>query len=91
MQQPEHTPYDASVLRWLVASQSDERVEYLVQLVPPECQCRYWVCEVAPKLKRNEKPRQMCAHYREADRRFSEYAKWAFYQYEKNKKQNETT
>lgn len=88
MKQPEHEPYDSSVLRWLIPSNSDSRSSYLVQIEPPECQCRYWNCEVGPKLHRGETPRQMCAHYVEAERRFLAYAKWAFWNFEEKKKQN---
>lgn len=91
MQKPEHDPYDSSCLRWVIPSKSEDGADYLVQIEPPSCQCRWWVCEVGPKLERGLKPRQLCSHYEEADKRFKECAKWIFSEMDKNKKQNETT
>jgi hypothetical protein len=82
--EPQEKPYDSSGLRWLVKSQSQEGVTYLVQLNPMECQCRWWQTTVGPKLRKGEFRGQLCQHYLIAEERFKEWAKWAFREFEKN-------
>lgn len=71
-----HAPFD-SPLRWLVKSQSDSRSgDYLVDLAAyngnGECQCRYFICGCAPKVKQGT-PKQ-CKHIRIARERFTNWS-----------------
>jgi hypothetical protein len=76
-----------SPLRWHVPSKSVEGETHLVDLGVKQCSCRYWVTTVGPALRKGEKPRQYCSHYKAAKDAFSDWALEKFIQHEK--KQNE--
>lgn len=68
MIETEYAPHD-SPLRWLINSKTDSNGSYLVDIGIPSCQCRYFICEVAPKLKQNLQPK-LCSHIILAQRRY---------------------
>jgi hypothetical protein len=90
MKAPIREPYD-SPLRWLIESSSTNHKPYLVDLSQyngvGECQCRFWVCNVGPKVKRGEVVH--CKHVRIARERFTNWAIEAFKNHDKNQKKYE--
>lgn len=87
-EKPEHFPYDAP-LRWLIPSRTKGHDAYVVDLGLPECQCRYWHCDVGPKLRKGLQPK-LCTHYHIARDRFATWAIWAFAQQDPNALHDQT-
>lgn len=73
---PVHLPFD-SPLRWQIQSRTNSHECYIVDLGRPECQCRFWRCDVGPKLRKGLHPK-LCTHYHIARDRFATWAIWAF-------------
>lgn len=79
--------YD-SPLRFLVRSQTrGDREPHLVDLGAPSCTCKWWKCEVGPKLKNGLRPSKFCVHYHTAMNAFAPWAVEAFKKADKNKQQ----
>ena len=80
-------PYD-SPLRWLVESSTSTHKPYMVDLGAyngnGECQCKYWQCNVGPKVKSGTPAN--CKHIRIARERFTNWAIQAFKQHDQNQK-----
>lgn len=80
LEPPKHQPYD-SPLRWQIASRTNSHEAYVVDLGLPECQCRFWQCEVGPKLRKGLPVKKLCTHWHMARDRF---ASWAIDQFKKH-------
>lgn len=74
-------------LRWLVPSSSSVNVSYLTDLGAydgrGECNCRYWVTTVGPKVKKGQNVQ--CKHLRIAREKFTDWAIQAFLKNDPNK------
>lgn len=73
------------ITTWVVRSQTDGS-QYVVDLLEKEhaCQCKWWKCEVAPKLREGKAPRKMCVHYNLALNAFTPLALEVFRRLDKN-------
>jgi hypothetical protein len=69
-----------SILKFIVPSRTVGGESYLVDLNlhHPQCQCRFWVCNVAPQIRRGEKPKKYCHHWLAAYRQFSAWSLQVF-------------
>lgn len=84
---PAHAPHDSGdILRWQVESKSSSHAAYMVDLATGECACKWYRCEVAPKLRAGAKNVRLCQHYHLAKGRFCD---WALWQFEQHRRQQE--
>jgi hypothetical protein len=85
-----HQPHDYA-LRWIIESSESKKSPYLVDLGAYNgvgcCQCRFWVCNVGPKVKAGQVV--YCKHVRIARERFTNWSIEAFRNHDQNQKQYE--